>query len=81
MPCAASVAATQERLKAMRVILRAIQTLEADPGTRPTTSVRIGRTTPDDPINTEASMNLRCNLRGQSPAILTIVLHGWTRGI
>jgi hypothetical protein len=65
----------------MRVILRAIEALEADPASRPTTSVRIGRTTPDDPINTEASMNLRCNLRGQSPAILTIALHSWTRRI
>jgi hypothetical protein len=31
MPCAASLAATQDRLKAMRVIVRAIQALEADP--------------------------------------------------
>jgi hypothetical protein len=63
----------------MRVILRATQALEADLGSRPTTSVRIGRTPPDNAINTEAAMNLRRNLRGQSPAILTIVLQSWTR--
>jgi hypothetical protein len=63
----------------MCVILRATQAaLEADPVYRPTTSVSIGRTTPDDAANTEAWMNLRCGLRGQSAAILTIVLQNLT---
>jgi hypothetical protein len=45
------------------------------------TGLRVGRTTPDDLINTEASMNLRCNPRGWRLAILTIALLSSTQTV